>query len=479
MRQGTPTLMRRALLLATCFVLLLASTAAAPAAYASATPSLPLERADTGDGVRAVQTLLAAVGQSPGPIDGIFGPMTEAAVEAFQNSENLDVTGVVDQATWDALVAALPEVLMERGDSGDEVRALQQLLADAGHDPGPIDGIFGQMTESAVEAFQSANSLPVTGLVDQATWDALNADAPEILMERGDRGDDVRDLQLLLLEGGFDPGPIDGIFGSLTQSAVAGFQGANDLPVTGKVDQATLDALTDSQEILLERGDSGAEVVALQEKLAAVGYNPGPIDGVFGPMTVAAVAALQSIHGLDTHGGVTQDTLDKLDELVALAATAYSYGYNPAGGPDQWLGLITEVFSQIGLDVEKCGIDDRSEDCIGPQIDNAMVIMVCESDGNPWAVNWASGTTGLFQHRPIYWADRVSRAQALFPTLPSDATPYNPEHNIMVAALLVHESRDALLGYNFLNGAWDDGPEPWGHWDGSSRHCADPPLVDP
>ncbi len=49
----------------------------------------------------------------------------------------------------------------------------------------------------------------------------------------------------------------------------------------------------------------------------------------------------------------------------------------------------------------------------------------------------------------------------------------------MVAALLVDESRDALLGLNGLQGPWDDGPEPWGHWDGSSRHCADPPLVSP
>ena len=103
--------------------------------------------------------------------------------------------------------------------------------------------------------------------------------------------------------------------------------------------------------------------------------------------------------------------------------------------------------------------------------------MTCESSGIPMAVNYDSGTTGLFQHRPVFWADRVARAQDLFPTLPSSATPYNPEHNVMVAAMLVHESRDALLGYNTFTGPWDDGPQPWGHWDGSSRYCADPPLV--
>ena len=49
----------------------------------------------------------------------------------------------------------------------------------------------------------------------------------------------------------------------------------------------------------------------------------------------------------------------------------------------------------------------------------------------------------------------------------------------MVAAMLIHESREALIGNNTLTGPWDDGPQPFGHWDSSSRYCASPPLVDP
>lgn len=49
----------------------------------------------------------------------------------------------------------------------------------------------------------------------------------------------------------------------------------------------------------------------------------------------------------------------------------------------------------------------------------------------------------------------------------------------MVAALLVFESRAALIGENSLTDPWDDGPEPGGHWNGSARYCADPPLVWP
>ena len=53
------------------------------------------------------------------------------------------------------------------------VLEVQQLLAQAGHSPGPIDGIFGSLTETAVRAFQTARSLLVDGVVDQATRDAL------------------------------------------------------------------------------------------------------------------------------------------------------------------------------------------------------------------------------------------------------------------------------------------------------------------
>lgn len=380
-----------------------------------------------------------------------------------------------------AHTTVMPDLPLELGDRGDAVREAQSMLSAAGFDPGPIDGIFGPLTESAVEAFQSGAGLTVNGVVDQVTWDALVAALPDILMERGDRGEDVRSLQQLLKAAGFDPGPIDGIFGGLTENAVEAFQSANGLAVTGKVDQATLDALTDagSGGTALKRGDRGAEVRDLQEKLAGIGFGPGPIDGIFGGLTEAAVRAFQDIYGLSGDGVVTQETLDKLDELVPLANSAFSYGYDPDAGPDQWRDLITEVFSEIGLDQEKCGTGDRSDDCIGPQIDNAVTIMVCESNGIPMAVNWTSGTTGLFQHHPDFWAARVDRARALFPTLPTDATFYNPEHNIMVAALLVHESRDALIGENSLTGPWDDGPEPWGHWVSSSRNCADPPLVSP
>jgi peptidoglycan hydrolase-like protein with peptidoglycan-binding domain len=64
----------------------------------------PIEKeGSTGEAVRTVQYLLRAHGQSLS-VDGIFGPRTEAAVRAFQQAHGLVVDGVVGNATWMALL---------------------------------------------------------------------------------------------------------------------------------------------------------------------------------------------------------------------------------------------------------------------------------------------------------------------------------------------------------------------------------------
>lgn len=57
----------------------------------------------TGATVKKLQELLTASGFSPGLIDGIFGPKTQAAVIAFQQSQNLVPDGIVGIKTWTAL----------------------------------------------------------------------------------------------------------------------------------------------------------------------------------------------------------------------------------------------------------------------------------------------------------------------------------------------------------------------------------------
>jgi peptidoglycan hydrolase-like protein with peptidoglycan-binding domain len=63
--------------------------------------------------------------------------------------------------------------MLQQGDRGDEVKALQESLADAGFDPGPIDGIFGPKTAAAVKGFQESEDLQVDGIAGPNTMGAL------------------------------------------------------------------------------------------------------------------------------------------------------------------------------------------------------------------------------------------------------------------------------------------------------------------
>ena len=82
---------------------------------------------------------------------------------------------------------------------------------------------------------------------------------------------------------------------------------------------------------MLRNGSSGDEVRQLQDDLALLGFDPGPVDGAFGPKTEAAVRAFQeSIESLGADGIVGPKTAAALERRVAPKRTAQRL----AGGGD-------------------------------------------------------------------------------------------------------------------------------------------------
>ncbi len=63
--------------------------------------------------------------------------------------------------------------LLWRGHKGENVLVLQNMLLNAGFDPGPVDGIFGPRTEQATLDFQRSVDIAVDGIVGPDTWGAL------------------------------------------------------------------------------------------------------------------------------------------------------------------------------------------------------------------------------------------------------------------------------------------------------------------
>jgi peptidoglycan hydrolase-like protein with peptidoglycan-binding domain/DNA invertase Pin-like site-specific DNA recombinase len=124
--------------------------------------------------VRSLQRMLRRLGWSPGPVDGLFGPRTEAAVARFQQAAGLAADGIAGTRTSRALRRAEPRPLRfgagyGQPDGSPRVRSLQARLSALHLRPGPHDGLFGPKTQAAVMRLQAAASAPLTGVVDPRT----------------------------------------------------------------------------------------------------------------------------------------------------------------------------------------------------------------------------------------------------------------------------------------------------------------------
>ena len=71
------------------------------------------------------------------------------------------------------LFVATSRPTLRKGDRGESVKQLQSKLRDKGYTVA-VDGIFGDETHEAVEAYQADHGLTVDGVVGPKTWSALN-----------------------------------------------------------------------------------------------------------------------------------------------------------------------------------------------------------------------------------------------------------------------------------------------------------------
>lgn len=237
-----------------------------PAPSTSAKPSPLAPYAGRTLGIGATGSAVAALQKALGglPVDGHFGPLTEARVKAYQSSKKLPATGVVAASTWAALIgtasAAPPApapaapgtstasydtaytkykaTTLRTGSTGESVKVLQRALGGL-----VVDGKFGSLTLARVKSVQTSLRLSATGVVDRAMWDALERrDHPLVAhwrttLKRGSQGSAVAALQKALRI------PADGSFGPQTEAAVKAAQKAAKLTQTGVVALLTWKAI--------------------------------------------------------------------------------------------------------------------------------------------------------------------------------------------------------------------------------------------
>ena len=259
-------------------------------------PGYPIELGNAGDKVRVIQRELnrisnnyPAIPKIP-KINGVFGTYTEDSVKKFQEIFNLEVTGIVDYATWYKIkyvynaVKRVNDIYSEGileeeeifdygnslkySDVGLGVEVLHYVLrAIAYFDPDlptlKLNSVYNDNTKTMVINFQNKYALPATGEVDATTWNKIVEVYEGIiknlpskyakyedeffqgrLLALGMDGEDVRIIQKFLLKicQKFKNIPgvrVSGIFDDIMERSVKKLQSIFDEEVTGVIDPVT------------------------------------------------------------------------------------------------------------------------------------------------------------------------------------------------------------------------------------------------
>ena len=138
--------------------------------------------------------------------------------------------------------------MLKPGDRGGVVTTITTTLHRLGL-IGEIKDLFDDEVVQSIRAFQQARGLSVSGVIDSPTEKALEearwklGDRSLRIQQPNMRGDDVAVLQSRLVEMGFNPGRVDGIYGPNTELAVKEFQKSVGATVDGVCGPGTVISL--------------------------------------------------------------------------------------------------------------------------------------------------------------------------------------------------------------------------------------------
>lgn len=306
-------------------------------------PGTILRLGSRGNDVLYVQRLLNSVRNRYPQIpylseDGVFGNGTQDAVRIFQSLVGITADGIVGETTWNRLNSVYtnsssscitqrpyPGTSLRLGSSGSNVLYIQQLLNTIRNNYPNIpsltqDGIFGNLTQSAVRSFQTQFGLTSDGIVGRNTWNRLNEVYSSVCgaSPAAEGGVVLPELTTQPAYPAYEPPLFDE--SALNELSFNSEYSPQPVQYERQFPQPELyfdksPATSERDFMPLRVGMMDNRLIRVKQRLFDMGYMNSAVGmntPVFGVSTRQALERFQQSHGLMANGILNKETWDKL-----------------------------------------------------------------------------------------------------------------------------------------------------------------------
>jgi lipid-binding SYLF domain-containing protein len=230
----------------------------------------------------------------------------------------------------------------------EKVRTVQTSLKSQGFDPGPIDGVMGVMTMTALRNYQSHNGLQVTGNLDAETENALQGNATARSTSRNENQNFRNDQNNQSYNQN-----------QQNQQSYNQNQGLNqdqsrrsqDLSQNNSQDQSTRDSLGVSGQGTVS---SVEDTRQMQQALSDLGYNPGDVNGMMSSQTQQAIKEFQWLNSMPVTGNI--------DEQTKISINTQSQGGFESA-------RVNQTYNSTSLEREKPGVTTQEQSSTSSSLD--------------------------------------------------------------------------------------------------------------
>lgn len=266
-----------------------------------------------------IQRELNRLGYNAGPVDGVMGARTRAAIQAYQRDHDLLVDG---QPTASLLSHVRDTAGSGRSGptgpapepSSQQIADIQDALRTLGYEGGRPSGRLTAETRAAIRSYESAHNLlasgqPSAALLEHMRRSIQTAPGASAAVD----ADTIAGIQDELRLRGYQIPRVTGQMDAQSRQAIRDYQQGQGVAVTGEPSAALLaDLRAVRTEPVPATGLTREQRAAAQRALSARGYPAGPPDGVLGPRSRDAIRAFQADNDIRPSGELTSRTMAQL-----------------------------------------------------------------------------------------------------------------------------------------------------------------------